>query len=157
MHFGDSHVPLLTVRGRNDAVICPDGGTFLVRDLPEAQVQLQREPTVVARQLELDEVRAVTTTVANAALWEPEIAARRDAFARSWRSDSARPSSKPRARGHLALTTDSAAAADLLLGLLYYRSTIEHAPIDDPLVVGRSPRSEPGRRARRSLRAELSA
>jgi hypothetical protein len=37
-------------------------------------------------------------------------------------------------QGHLELNIDSAAAAALLLGPLYYRSTIEHAPLEDSLI-----------------------
>ncbi len=38
------------------------------------------------------------------------------------------------ARGELILGVDSRSAAAIAIGPLYYRSTIEHAPIDDSLI-----------------------
>jgi hypothetical protein len=38
------------------------------------------------------------------------------------------------AHGYLELSVESSAAAALLLGPLYYRSTIEHAAVDEPLL-----------------------
>jgi AcrR family transcriptional regulator len=95
---------------------------------------LRTELTVIARQLELDDVRAVATTLANAALWDPEMAARRDMFARVLAERLAVALDQAQAHGHLELSVASSAAAALLLGPLYYRSTIEHAAVDEELI-----------------------
>lgn len=106
---------------------------FAAPDTP-TQEWLRDEVTVIARQLELDEVRAVTTTLANSALWDPEMAARRDTFARALAERLTAALEQAQRRGFVELTADSSTAAALLLGPLYYRSTIEHALIDEPLL-----------------------
>jgi len=95
---------------------------------------LRTELTVIARQLELDEVRAVATTLANTALWDPQMAARRETFARVLADRLAAALDDAQAHGHLTLHVDSSNAAALLLGPLYYRSTIEHRPTDEHLL-----------------------
>jgi len=95
---------------------------------------LRTELTVIARQLELDDVRAVATTLANTALWDPQMAARRETVARVLAGRLAAALDDAQAHGHLTLTVDSSAAAALLLGPLYYRSTIEHRPTDEHLL-----------------------
>ncbi len=95
---------------------------------------LRTELTVIARQLELDDVRAVATTLANTALWDPQMAARRETYARVLADRLAAALDDAQARGHLTLNVDSSAAAALLLGPLYYRSTIEHRPTGEHLI-----------------------
>jgi AcrR family transcriptional regulator len=95
---------------------------------------LRTELTDIARQLELDDVRAVATTLANTALWDPQMAARRETFARVLADRLAAALDDAQAQGHLTLNVDSSAAAALLLGPLYYRSTIEHRPTDEHLL-----------------------
>ena len=105
-------------------------------DAPTGPVRewLRTELAVIARQLELDEVRAVATTLANTALWDPEMAARRGMFASVLAGRLVAALDQSQAQGQLELHIDSAAAAALLLGPLYYRSIIEHAPVDDALL-----------------------
>lgn len=98
------------------------------------QEWLRIELAAIGRQLALDEVRAVTTTLANTALWDPEMAARRDAFVTVLAERLTAALDDAHAQGRLELTIDSSAAAAMLLGPLYYRSTIEHAPVDEPLL-----------------------
>lgn len=103
---------------------------------PTAPVRewLRTELAAIARQLQLDDVRAVTTTLANTALWDAEMAARRGRFARVLADRLAAALDQAQNEHLLELTIDSADAAALLLGPLYYRSTIEHAPVDDSLL-----------------------
>jgi AcrR family transcriptional regulator len=107
---------------------------FFATPTEPVQEWLRTELTVIARQLELDDVRAVATTLANAALWDPEMAARRDMFARVLAERLAVALDQAQVHGHLELSVASSAAAALLLGPLYYRSTIEHEPVDEPLI-----------------------
>lgn len=95
---------------------------------------LRTELTVIARQLDLDDVRAVATTLANTALWDPQMAARRETFARVLAERLAAALDNAQTHGQLRLNVDSSAAAALLLGPLYYRSTIEHRPTDEHLI-----------------------
>lgn len=95
---------------------------------------LRTELAVIARQLELDDVCAVTTTLANTALWDPAMDARRAMLAQVLAERLTAALDQAQSQSHLELNIDSAAAAALLLGPLYYRSTIEHAPIDDSLI-----------------------
>ena len=95
---------------------------------------LREELTAIARQLELDDVRAVATTLANTALWDPQMAERRGAFAQVLAHRLADVLNYAQDQGRLALHIDSSDAAALLLGPLYYRSTIEHAPAEEPLL-----------------------
>ena len=98
------------------------------------QAWLRNELTVLARELELDDVRAVATTLANSALWDPEMAARRATFARILAERLTAAIDKAATTGQLELRVDVSAAAAMLVGPLYYRSTIEHAPVDAPLI-----------------------
>lgn len=107
---------------------------FFASPTEPVRAWLRAELTVIARQLELDDVRAVTTTLANAALWDPEMAARRDTFATILAERLSTALDHAQAQGQLELSTDSRSAAALLLGPLYYRSTIEHAPVDAALL-----------------------
>lgn len=117
---------------------------------------IRAELTALARELELPDILAVATTLANAALWDTDMDARRNQFAALLTDRLAAGLDQARARGELTLSIDSRSAAAVAIGPLYYRSTIEHAPIDDALIdaviaalgdwtrgPGRDPLSEP--------------
>ncbi len=95
---------------------------------------IRAELTAIARQLEFDDVRAVATTLANAALWDPDMDQRRQRFAHVLADRLAKALEDAVARDELTLHLDSRSAAALTLGPLYYRSTIEHGSIDDDLI-----------------------
>jgi len=95
---------------------------------------LHTELTAIARELELDDVRAVATTLANAALWDPKMDARRDAFAQVLQERLAGALDEAQLQGHVTLQVDGASAAALLLGPIYYRTTIEHSHTEDLLI-----------------------
>ena len=107
---------------------------FFATPTEPLQEWLRTELTLIARQLELDDVRAVATTLANTALWDPDMAARRDRFAQVLAERLTDALEYAHAHGQLELNVDSSAAAAMLLGPLYYRSTIEHTPVDDALL-----------------------
>jgi AcrR family transcriptional regulator len=123
---------------RSDQLLGEAMGTvpmpFFATPTEPVQEWLHDELRILGRQLELDDVRAVATTLANTALWVPEMAARRDAFARVLAERLAAALDHAQRHGGLRLSIDSSAAAALLLGPLFYRSTIEHAPVDEPLL-----------------------
>jgi AcrR family transcriptional regulator len=95
---------------------------------------VRAELITIARQLELDDVRAVTTTLASTALWDNNMDVRRARFADIIADRLAAALDDAAARGELILRLDSRSAAAMTMGPLYYRSTIEHAPIDDDLI-----------------------
>ena len=92
------------------------------------------ELTALARELELHDIRAVATTLANTSLWDPAMDDRRAHFAELLTDRLAAGLDEAQARGELTLRVDSRLAAAIAIGPLYYRSTIEHAAIDDPLI-----------------------
>lgn len=92
------------------------------------------ELTEMARQLEYDAVRAVATTLANTALWDADMDARRERFASTLTERVAVALDDAQERGEVALSTDPRSAAALAIGPLHYRSTIEHAAIEADLV-----------------------
>lgn len=96
---------------------------------------LQAELSAVARQLESDDVRAVATTVANSALWDPEMDSRREGFARTLRERLAAALMTAQADREVELRSDPMDAAAQAIGPLYYRSTIEHRLISEEMVV----------------------
>jgi AcrR family transcriptional regulator len=91
---------------------------------------LRRELTAIARQLDLDDVRAVSTTLATTALWDEHMDARRAQFAGVLSDRLAAALDDARARGEITLAIPSRDAAAMAIGPLYYRSTIEHSPGD---------------------------
>ncbi len=95
---------------------------------------LRAELTAIARQLELDDVRAVTTTLANAALWDTDMDARRGRFAHVLADRLARALTEAQDRGELTLHAPASAAAALTLGPIYYNSTIGHNTTDQTLI-----------------------
>ncbi len=103
---------------------------------PSAPIRewIRAELTALARELELHDVRAVATTLANAALWDPAMDARRAQFAQVLTDRLAAGLDEAQAGGELILDVDSRSAAAITIGPLYYRSTIEHVPINDSLI-----------------------
>jgi AcrR family transcriptional regulator len=95
---------------------------------------MRTELTVIARQLELDAVRAVATTLANTALWDADMDARREQFASTLTGRLAAALDDAQQRGEVALSTDPRSAAALAIGPLHYRSTIERGAVDADLV-----------------------
>jgi AcrR family transcriptional regulator len=95
---------------------------------------LRTELAAIARQLDQADVRAVTTTLANASLWDPAMDVRRAGFATVLADRLASALAQAAEDGELALSREAAAAAALTLGPLYYRATIEHAPCDASLI-----------------------
>lgn len=103
---------------------------------PTAPVRdwMRTELTEMARQLEHDAVRAVATTLANTALWDADMDARREQFASILTERIAAALDDAQQRGEVTLSTDPRSAAALAIGPLHYRSTIEHGAIDADLV-----------------------
>ncbi|MFE7034728.1 TetR/AcrR family transcriptional regulator [Streptomyces sp. NPDC057621] len=95
---------------------------------------LQRELASIAQELELDNVRAVCTTLANTSLWDEGMDTRRAQFAGIIADRLVIALDEAQARGELTLTLASRDAVSLAIGPLYYRSTIERAPIDHTLI-----------------------
>jgi AcrR family transcriptional regulator len=95
---------------------------------------LTRELTAIAHQLDYDDVRAVTTTLANTALWDPEMDSRRAGFATVLSTRLTTALNEAERAGELSLRTDAATVAALTIGPIYYRATIERAPADASLI-----------------------
>ncbi|MYV54514.1 TetR/AcrR family transcriptional regulator [Streptomyces sp. SID3212] len=100
---------------------------FLDRPTTPTREWLRRELTAIARQLELDDVRAVSTTLANAALWDEVMDQRRAQFAAILADRLASALDDAQARGEVVLGLPSREAAAMVIGPLYYRATIERA------------------------------
>jgi AcrR family transcriptional regulator len=94
------------------------------------RVWLARELTAIARELEQDDVLAVSTTLANAALWDTEMDARRGAFAATLTARLSAAVEEAQRSGELQLEVEPDAVAALTIGPIYYRATIEHATSD---------------------------
>ncbi|MTD54027.1 TetR family transcriptional regulator [Amycolatopsis sp. RM579] len=107
---------------------------FLDKPTTPTRDWLRRELTAIARQLELDDVRAVSTTLANTALWDENMDARRAQFAGILADRLAAALDDAQARGEITLALTSRDAAALAIGPMYYRSTIEHATADSALI-----------------------
>ncbi|GLY30771.1 TetR/AcrR family transcriptional regulator [Kineosporia sp. NBRC 101731] len=95
---------------------------------------LIRELAAIARQLDHHDVRVVTTTLANTALWEQDMDARREGFAELLTARLVEALEEARARGEVDLRTDPRHAAALAIGPIYYRATIEHGTADDAFI-----------------------
>ena len=108
--------------------------SFLDRPGVPTRDWLRRELTAIARQLDLDDVRAVSTTLAGAALWDAAMDARRAQFAGTLTDRLATALDDAQARGELALALPSRQAAALTIGPLYYRATIERATAGADLI-----------------------
>ncbi|MFI5761845.1 TetR/AcrR family transcriptional regulator [Streptomyces sp. NPDC051563] len=107
---------------------------FLAEPTVPTRAWLRRELEALARQLELDDVRAASTTLASTALWDEAMDARRARFAGILTDRLAGALDEAEARGEVTLSLASRNAAALTIGPLYYRSTIEHAPTDPTLI-----------------------
>ena len=107
---------------------------FLDKPTLPTREWLRRELTALARQLDLDDVRAVSTTLANAALWDENMDARRAQFAGILAERLAAALDDAQERGEITLATASRNAAAMAIGPLYYRSTIERTPADSGLI-----------------------
>jgi AcrR family transcriptional regulator len=95
---------------------------------------LTHELTALARQFEHDDVLAVTTVLANTALWDPAMDARRAGFAQVLTDRLARALEAAEQQHELAPGSDPGTAAALAIGPIYYRATIERAPADTDLI-----------------------
>ncbi|MBT2503575.1 TetR/AcrR family transcriptional regulator [Curtobacterium sp. ISL-83] len=91
---------------------------------------LRRELTAIARQLEQDDVLAVTTTLASTSLWDPAMDTRRAGFAQIVADKLADGLREAEQCGELVTTSALSDAAALAVGPIYYRATIERASID---------------------------
>ncbi|MGI5499220.1 TetR/AcrR family transcriptional regulator [Lentzea sp. CA-135723] len=107
---------------------------FLDQPTTPTRDWLRRELTAIARQLELDDVRAVATTLANTALWDDTMDSRRAQFAGILTARLAAALDDAQARGELTPSLPSGDAAALAIGPLHYRATIERAPIGPALI-----------------------
>lgn len=107
---------------------------FFAAPTTPTKVWIRAELTTIARELELDAVRAVTATLAGAAQWDQNMDTRRAQFASIVARRLATALDDAEARGELSLHLDSSSAAALVLGPIYYRSTMERAPIEDELI-----------------------
>jgi len=87
---------------------------------------LVQELTAIARQLEHDDVLAVSTTLANAALWVADMDARRATFAVALTERLSAALEEAQRLGEFELRAEPKAIAALTIGPLYYRATIEH-------------------------------
>jgi hypothetical protein len=76
----------------------------------------------------------VSTTLANTALWDENMDARRARFAAVLADRLAAALDDAQARGEITLTLPSQDAAAMTIGPMYYRSTIERAPTDSTLI-----------------------
>jgi AcrR family transcriptional regulator len=109
---------------------------FFEYPAPPYRDWLTRELTTIARQLDNDDVRAVTTTLANAALWDSEMDARRAGFALVLSERLMVALVEAEQHGELSMRTDAATAAAAMIGPIYYRATIERASADARLIEG---------------------
>jgi AcrR family transcriptional regulator len=107
---------------------------FLDKPTTPTREWLRRELTAIARQLELDDVRAVSTTLANTALWDETMNTYRAQFAGVLTDRLATALDDAQARGEITLALTGRNAAAMTIGPMYYRSTIERAPIDSALI-----------------------
>jgi AcrR family transcriptional regulator len=95
---------------------------------------LTRELSTLAQQLDLADVRAVAATLASTALWDEQMDARRAQFATILAGRLANALDAAQVRGEVSLAMSSRDAAALVIGPIYYRSTIEHLPAGSALI-----------------------
>ncbi|UZN03321.1 TetR/AcrR family transcriptional regulator [Cellulomonas sp. S1-8] len=95
---------------------------------------LKRNLEAIAAQLRLVEVRAVATTLANGAIWDAGLDARRQAFADAVEGRIAAALTQAAADGEVTLRVDPASAAAILLGPAFYRATFEVADVTPDLI-----------------------
>jgi AcrR family transcriptional regulator len=107
---------------------------FFDEPTPPYRGWLTRGLTAIARQLEHDDVLAVTTTLTSAALWDPAMDARRAAFAEILAERLSAGLIAAQVAGELELATDPSMAAALAIGPIHYRATIDRARTDADLI-----------------------
>lgn len=107
---------------------------FFGQAAPPYRDWLTRELTAIARQLEHDDVRAVATTLANIALWDSDMDARRAGFAEILSNRLTAALIEAEQKGELSLRTSAASVAAMTIGPIYYRATIERAPTSASLI-----------------------
>lgn len=107
---------------------------FFAEPTIPARDWLRRELTAIARQLDLDDVRAVATTLVTAAQWDESMNARREQFGGILRDRLAAALDDAQARGEVTLAMPSQDAAAMAIGPLYYRSTIERGTADSGFI-----------------------
>jgi len=95
---------------------------------------LGNELSTLADELELPDVRAVTTTLANASLWDPAMDARRAGFAALLSDRLASALHQAAEQGEIVLRGSVDIAAAATIGPLYYRATIERSLADAALI-----------------------
>lgn len=95
---------------------------------------LRRELTALAEQLEMHDVRAVATTLANSALWDEGMDKRRAQFAGVLADRLAAALDEAQERGEITLALPSRDAAALAIGPLYYRATIDSSTTSPDLI-----------------------
>jgi AcrR family transcriptional regulator len=95
---------------------------------------LTRELTAIARELDLHDVRAVASTLANGSLWDPEMDVRRAGFAALLSDRLASALVEAEQTGEVSLHEPVGIVAATTIGPLYYRATIEHAASDASLI-----------------------
>jgi AcrR family transcriptional regulator len=88
---------------------------------------LVTELTTIARQLENDDVLAVSTTLAHAALWDTAMDARRADFASALATRLTTAVEEAQRLGELEPQVPIDSAAAVLVGPIYYRATIERS------------------------------
>lgn len=105
-------------------------------DVPRPPIRqwLKGELTALAKDLEQDDVRAVATTLANSALWDPAMDRRRAAYAGLLSERLVPALLHAEQSGELALTADADSIPALLIGPIYFRATIERARTDALLI-----------------------
>lgn len=95
---------------------------------------LTRELATIAGQLDQDDVRAVTSTLVNTALWDAAMDTRREGFASVLSERLTAALGEAARHGELSLRGDATAAAAMTIGPIYYRATIERKPADATLI-----------------------
>jgi AcrR family transcriptional regulator len=107
---------------------------FLAKPTVPTRDWLRRELTAIARELDLDDVRAVATTLVHTALWDEKMDARRAQFAGILTGRLAAALDDAQARGEITLASTSRNAAAMAIGPMYYRSTMERGATDAGLI-----------------------
>jgi hypothetical protein len=112
----------------------------------EAELPFLRNPTTPVRDwlrarlreladdLATPASRGVTTTLVHSSLWDPAIAARRDALVGTLQSRLRSALDLAVEHGEIDAAPDPADAAAELIGPLVYRTLLQAAPVDDPLI-----------------------
>lgn len=107
---------------------------FFASPTPPVRAWLLHELTSLARQLDQPDVLAVATTLAQAALWDTGMDARRRSFAETLTDRLDAAVEEARRTGELQLQVAPEEVAALLVGPIYYRATIEHRATDLELI-----------------------